>query len=100
MIANVQEYETKETSLFEAHEKYIDVQYIVSGEEVVEVTDISKTSGCPLARVMRKELRERGIRHLKVLFSTEDPLPGGWHRVIVRAEPGTDTREKAAAIIA
>lgn len=30
----------------------------------------------------------------------EDTLPGGWHRLIVRAEPGTDTREKAAAIIA
>lgn len=30
----------------------------------------------------------------------EDPLPGGWNRLIVRAEPGTDTREKAAAIIA
>ena len=30
----------------------------------------------------------------------EAPLPGGWHHVVVRAEPGTDTREKAAAIIA
>lgn len=30
----------------------------------------------------------------------EDTLPGGWNRLIVRAEPGTDTREKAAAIIA
>ncbi len=30
----------------------------------------------------------------------EEPLPGGWNRLIVRAEPGTDTREKAAAIIA
>lgn len=30
----------------------------------------------------------------------EDPLPGGWNRILVRAEPGTDTREKAAAIIA
>lgn len=30
----------------------------------------------------------------------EDPLPGGWNRLLVRAEPGTDTREKAAAIIA
>lgn len=30
----------------------------------------------------------------------EDPLPGGWQRLIVRAEPGTDTREKAAAVIA
>ena len=40
------------------------------------VADISKTSVCPLARVMRKELGKRGIRHLKVVFSTELPLEG------------------------
>ena len=39
-----------------------------------QIADISKTSVCPLARVMRKECARRGIRHLKVLFSTEDPL--------------------------
>lgn len=38
------------------------------------VTDISKTSVCPLARVMRYELKKRGIKKLKVLFSTEDPI--------------------------
>lgn len=38
-----------------------------------EVTDISKTSVCPLAKVMRKELRLRGINHLKVVFSKELP---------------------------
>ena len=37
------------------------------------VTDISKTQGCPLARVMRKELRNRGIEHLRVVFSSEEP---------------------------
>ena len=37
------------------------------------VTDISKTEGCPLARVMRKELRKRGINHLKVVYSKEEP---------------------------
>lgn len=37
------------------------------------VTDISKTQGCPLARTMRKELRRRGIHHLKVVYSTELP---------------------------
>ena len=41
--------------------------------ELLRVTDISKTSGCPLARVMRKELRTRGIHHLKVVFSPEQP---------------------------
>ena len=38
------------------------------------MTDISKTYGCPLARVMRKELRSRGIHHLKVVFSPEEPV--------------------------
>ena len=40
-----------------------------------QIADISKTSVCPLARIMRKECAKRGIRHLKVLFSTEDPTP-------------------------
>ena len=43
------------------------------------VADISKTSMCPLARVMRKELSKRGIRHLKVVYSQEEALtPTGW----------------------
>lgn len=37
------------------------------------VTDISKTEGCPLAKVMRRELRARGISHLPVVFSPEPP---------------------------
>ena len=40
-----------------------------------EVADISKTSVCPLARVMRRELKKRGIEHLKVVYSKEEPLP-------------------------
>nr|MBQ8244809.1 tRNA threonylcarbamoyladenosine dehydratase [Oscillospiraceae bacterium] len=44
-----------------------------------EVADISKTSMCPLARVMRKELSKRGIRHLKVVYSKEEAMtPVGW----------------------
>ena len=39
---------------------------------LLEITDIAKTSGCPLARVMRKELRARGINHLKVCYSPEE----------------------------
>lgn len=35
------------------------------------ITDISKTSGCPLARIIRKELRARGIQHHKVVYSPE-----------------------------
>ena len=43
-----------------------------------QIADISKTSVCPLARIMRKECAKRGIQHLKVLFSTEDPVsPAG-----------------------
>lgn len=38
-----------------------------------EVTDIYKTSVCPLAKVMRKELRARGISKLKVIYSKEEP---------------------------
>ena len=39
-----------------------------------EVTDITNTSVCPLARVMRRELKKRGIEHLKVLYSKEKPI--------------------------
>ena len=39
-----------------------------------EVTDIYKTSICPLAKVMRKELRNRGIKKLKVIYSKEEPI--------------------------
>ena len=39
---------------------------------LLQITDIAKTSGCPLARVMRKELRARGINHLKVCYSPEE----------------------------
>ncbi|HBG5277228.1 TPA: tRNA threonylcarbamoyladenosine dehydratase [Clostridioides difficile] len=40
----------------------------------IVVTDIHKTSTCPLAKVMRKELRDRGIKKLKVVYSTEQPI--------------------------
>ena len=39
-----------------------------------EVTDIYKTSVCPLAKVMRKELKVRGIESLKVVYSKEEPI--------------------------
>lgn len=42
-----------------------------------EIADINKTSVCPLARVMRKELRNRGIDKLTVLYSKEQPLKSG-----------------------
>lgn len=39
-----------------------------------EVADIEKTSVCPLAKVMRRELKKRGIRHVKVVYSKELPV--------------------------
>ena len=41
----------------------------------LRLADISETYGCPLARVMRKELRARNIHHLPVVFSPEEPAP-------------------------
>lgn len=41
--------------------------------ERFEVTDISKTSVCPLAKVMRKELKVRGIKNVKAVYSKEEP---------------------------
>ena len=40
-----------------------------------EIADISKTSVCPLARIMRKECAKRGYKNIKVLYSKEDPIP-------------------------
>lgn len=42
--------------------------------ELFEITDITKTSVCPLCKVMRKELKTRGVEHLKVLYSKEKPI--------------------------
>lgn len=44
-------------------------------ETSFRAADISETSTCPLARVMRKRLRERGVEHLPVVYSTEKPVP-------------------------
>lgn len=41
---------------------------------MLEVTDIYKTSVCPLARVMRRELKNRGVSSLKVVYSRETPI--------------------------
>ncbi len=50
------------------------------------VTDLSRTEGCPLARVMRRELRARGITHLKVVYSTE---PAAERQAPLPADPTT-----------
>lgn len=51
---------------------------------MLEISDIYKTSVCPLARVMRYELKKRGIKKLKVLYSKETPIKSG----SVNAETG------------
>lgn len=43
------------------------------GSVPFEVADIIKTSVCPLARVMRRELKKRGVEHVKVVYSKEEP---------------------------
>ncbi len=45
--------------------------------EAFEVEDISKTTVCPLARVMRRELKNRGIDKVKVVYSKEEPIKNG-----------------------
>lgn len=67
-----------------------------------EVADIAKTSMCPLARVMRKELAKRGIRHMKVVYSQEEALtPTGWEEEAAtigkRQIPGSISFVPAAA---
>ena len=44
MYVNVQTYQTKEDALFEAHRDYIDIQYVIDGEEQIGVTDYSSCS--------------------------------------------------------
>lgn len=56
--------------------------------ECLRIADIHDTVNCRLARVMRKECRRRGIRHLQVLYSCEEARPA-------TALPGTERRERS-----
>ena len=53
------------------------------------ITDLSKTSGCPLARVMRRELKQRGILHHTVLYSTEPAIKPLFQPDAGKAVPGS-----------
>lgn len=53
------------------------------------ITDLSKTSGCPLARVMRRELKQRGIVHHQVLYSTEPAIKPLFQPDTNKAVPGS-----------
>lgn len=59
-----------------------------------EITDINKTSVCPLAKVMRKELRTRGIKKLKVLYSKEEPI-----KINNNQEKNNENRKKSPGSI-
>lgn len=54
-----------------------------------EVADIYKTSVCPLAKVMRKELKARGIKKLKVVYSKEEPIKVPKPAAGEKASPGS-----------
>lgn len=54
-----------------------------------EVTDIYKTSVCPLAKVMRKELKQRGVKKLKVVYSKEEPIKLKKDEAIKKQVPGS-----------
>ena len=60
-----------------------------------EVADIYKTSVCPLARVMRRELKKRGIRNLKVVYSKEPAMTPKGHP---QAEPGSTRRSTPGSV--
>lgn len=68
----------------------------------ITVTDIYKTSACPLARVMRTELRKRGVKHLTVAYSTEPAIkvtaadPADPQSATRRAVPGSTAFVPAA----
>lgn len=53
------------------------------------VTDIYKTEMCPLAKIMRKELRSRGVKKLKVVYSTEPAIPAPKDDTSLRPVPGS-----------
>ncbi|MCR5176424.1 MAG: tRNA threonylcarbamoyladenosine dehydratase [Anaerovibrio sp.] len=57
-----------------------------------QVTDIYKTSVCPLARVMRHKLRQLGVKGLKVVYSTEEPIRPLPAPDFAQSESGTITR--------
>ena len=63
----------------------------------LEVTDIYKTSVCPLARVMRRELKSRGVKRLKVVYSREEPIRADAESENGRHAPGSTPFVPSAA---
>lgn len=66
--------------------------------ELFEVADISKTSVCPLAKVIRQELKKRGIKGVKVVYSKEIPIkPQESEEISVKQIPGSNAFVPSAA---
>lgn len=68
-------------------------------ETYFKVTDISRTSVCPLAKVMRKRLRDAGIEHLPVVFSDEKAMPRDGELGSMPYVPGAMGLELAGYVI-
>ncbi len=62
-----------------------------------EVADIYETSVCPLAKVMRRELKKRGVGKLKVVYSKEEPMTP-LDEALLMVEPEDSSRENPAAV--
>lgn len=60
----------------------------------LKVADITRTSVCPLARVMRNELKKRNIKRLKVVFSTESAIPPKTDEAEVEDTSGVERKGK------
>lgn len=68
-------------------------------ETAFKVADISKTSVCPLAKVVRKRLRDAGVEHLPVVFSEEKPIPRNGELGSMSYVPGAMGLELAGYVI-
>lgn len=67
---------------------------------MLEITDIYKTSVCPLAKVMRRELKKRGVEKLKVLYSKEEPRkPVSTERKDMQEEHGRRSTPGSVAFV-
>ena len=64
------------------------------------ITDISKTTVCPLARTMRRELKKRNILHQKVIFSTEEPKTNSYSEENKRVPASVSFVPSVAGLIA
>lgn len=60
-----------------------------------EITDIYKTSVCPLAKVMRRELKKRNIKHLKVVYSKEEPITPMKKEIDEQEEADTGSKRRS-----